>query len=49
MVSNSTFFSAGSWTSLGQQTVVYKLLDGQSVPGFTQVYSDEYVRIFSVS
>ena len=49
VVSNSTFFSAGSWTSLGQQTVVYKLLDGQSVPGFTQVYSDEYVRIFSVS
>jgi len=49
MVSNSTSFSAGSWTSVGQQTVVYRLLDGQGVPGFTQVYSDEYVRIFSVS
>jgi hypothetical protein len=49
MVSNSTIFSASSWTSLGQQTVVYKLLDGQIVQGFTQVYSDEYVRIYSVS
>jgi hypothetical protein len=49
MVSNSTFFSAGSWTSLGQQTVVYKLSDGQTVRGFTQVYSDEFVKIFSVS
>jgi hypothetical protein len=48
MVSNSTFFSAGSWTSLGQQTVVYKLLDGQSIPGLTLVYSDEYVRIYSI-
>jgi hypothetical protein len=48
MVSNSTSFSAGSWTLLGRQTVVYKLLDGQSVPGFTQLYSDDYVRVFSV-
>jgi hypothetical protein len=48
MVSNSTSFSASSWTSLGQQTVVYRLLDGQSVPRFTQVYSDDYVRIFSI-
>ena len=49
MVSNSTSFSAGSWTPLGQQTIVYKLLDGQTVPGFTQVYTDSYVKIFSVS
>jgi hypothetical protein len=48
MVSNSTSFSAGSWTSLGQQTVVYKLLNGQSVTGFAPVYSDQYVKIFSV-
>jgi hypothetical protein len=48
MTSNSTTFSSGNWTSLGQQTVGYRLLDGQSVPGFTQVYGDSYVRIFSV-
>jgi hypothetical protein len=48
LVSNSTSFSAGGWTSLGRQTVVYMLLDGQSVPGFTQLYSDDYVRIFSI-
>ena len=54
-VSNSTGvtnppggFSSGSWTSLGQQTVLYRLLAGQSVPGFTQVYADSYVMIFSV-
>jgi hypothetical protein len=47
--SNSTAFSAQDWTSLGQQTVVYRLLDGQSVPGFTQVYSDGNVEIYSVS
>jgi hypothetical protein len=48
MMSNSTSFSASSWTSLGQQTVLYRLLDGQIVTGFTQVYSDDYVRVFSV-
>ncbi|HYB75815.1 MAG TPA: hypothetical protein VEC08_02540 [Nitrososphaerales archaeon] len=54
-VSNSTGttnppggFSPQSWTTLGQQTVVYRLLDGQSVPGFVQVYSDSSVKIFSV-
>jgi hypothetical protein len=49
MVSNSTIFSTSGWTSLGQQTVVYRLLAGQSVPGFTQVYSDDYIRILSIS
>jgi hypothetical protein len=48
MLSNSTAFSASNWTSLGQETVVYRLLDGQTVPGFTEVYSDDYVRIFSI-
>ena len=42
-------FSSGSWTAMGQQTVVYRLLDSQSVPGFVQVYSDGNVKIFSVS
>ena len=46
--SNSTAFSSEDWTPLGQQTVVYRLLDGQSVPGFTQVYSDGNVKIYSV-
>ena len=41
-------FSSGSWTALGQRTVVYKLLDSQSVPGFVQIYSDSNVKIFSV-
>lgn len=49
LTSNSTTFSAGNWTSLGQQTVVYKLLDGQSVPGFARAYSDDNVKIFTVS
>jgi hypothetical protein len=48
LVSNSTIFTAANWTTLGQQTLVYRLLDGQSVPGFAQVYSDDYVRVFSV-
>jgi hypothetical protein len=48
MTSNSTTFSSGNWTSLGQQTIIYRLLNGQTVQGFTQVYSDDYVRIFSV-
>jgi hypothetical protein len=48
MSSNSTAFTSGNWTSLGQQTIVYRLLDGQSVPGFIQVYSDGNVKIFSV-
>lgn len=47
--SNSTAFVPADWTSLGQQTLVYRLLDGQSVSGFTQVYSDGNVKIFSVS
>ncbi|MDG7025056.1 MAG: hypothetical protein JRN45_11120 [Nitrososphaerota archaeon] len=47
--SNSTAFVPTDWTSLGQQTLVYRLLDGQSVSGFTQVYSDDSVKIFSVS
>jgi hypothetical protein len=48
LTSNSTTFSSGTWTSLGQQTVLYKLLVGQSVPGFTQAYADSYVKVFSV-
>lgn len=45
---NSTGFVSANWTQLGQQTMVYRLLDGQSVPGFVQVYSNGNVRIFSV-
>ncbi|MDH2902284.1 MAG: hypothetical protein PXY39_15075 [archaeon] len=41
-------FNPRDWTSLGQQTVIYRLLDGRSVTGFTQVYSDTYVKIFAV-
>jgi hypothetical protein len=48
MTANSTTFAASDWTSLGQQTLMYKLLSGEIVSGFTQVYSDNYVRIFSV-
>jgi len=48
ITSNSTTFTASSWTTLGQQTVIYRLLDGESVSGFIQVYSDMYVRIFSI-
>jgi hypothetical protein len=46
--SNSTGFVSANWTSLGQQTLVYRLLDGQSVPGFVQLYSDSDVKIFSI-
>ena len=48
ILSNSTTFAASSWTTLGQQTVIYRLLDDESVSGFTQIYSDLYVRIFSI-
>ena len=45
---NSTTFSPASWTGLGQTTTIFRLLDGQAVPGFTQVYSDANDRVFSV-
>ena len=48
ITSNSTVFSSAAWTTLGQGTVIYRLLVGQSVPGFAQVYSDANVKIFSV-
>ena len=48
MTSNSTTFASNDWTALGQQTVIFRLLDGQSVPGFTLAYSDTNVKIFSV-
>ena len=48
ITSNSTAFSSPAWTALGQQTTIYRLSMGESVPGFTQVYSDGNVRIFKV-
>ena len=42
-------FNPKDWTNLGQETVIYRLLSGASVSGFSLVYSDNYVRIFSVS
>jgi len=42
-------FNPKDWTSLGQQTVLYRLLDGQDVTGFSLAYSDSYVKIYSVS
>jgi len=47
-IANSTTFVASNWTTLGQQTTIYRLLNGESVSGFTQVYSDAYVKIFSI-
>ncbi len=41
-------FNPNDWTSLGQQTVIYRLLNGEGVPGFGLVYSDSYVKIFTV-
>lgn len=41
-------FNPADWTSLGRQTVIYRLLTGEAVVGFTQVYSDSYVKIFQV-
>jgi hypothetical protein len=46
--SNSTTFSPSAWTVLGQQTTIYRLSSGASVPGFAQVYSDGSVRVFRV-
>ena len=46
ITTNSTTFASSDWTTLGQQSVIFRLLDGQSVPGFTQVYSDTNVKIF---
>lgn len=48
MTSNSTTFSSSDWTTLGRQTVIFRLLDGQNVPGFTRTYSDSNVEIFNV-
>ncbi|MCL4519903.1 MAG: hypothetical protein M1587_11990 [Thaumarchaeota archaeon] len=48
MTPSGQTFNPSDWTSLGQQTVMYRLLDGQSVTGFTQLYSDAYVKIFAV-
>lgn len=42
-------FNSGDWTSLGEQTVIYRILDGQSVSGLSLVYSDAYVRILQLS
>lgn len=42
-------FNPKDWTSLGQETVIYRLLSGAGVSGFSLVYSDSYVRIFAVS
>jgi hypothetical protein len=49
ITSNSTAFSSASWTTLGQQTTIYRLLAGQSVPGFALVHSDSYVEVYRVS
>jgi hypothetical protein len=48
MTPSSHTFNPSDWTSLGKETVIYRLLDGQSVSGFTQVYSDTFVKIFAV-
>jgi hypothetical protein len=48
IASNSTTFSSTAWTTLGQQTVIYRLLAGQDVQGFTLVHTDSYVRVYSV-
>jgi hypothetical protein len=42
-------FNPNDWTSLGKQTVIYRLWNDENVPGFTLVYSDMYVKIFTVS
>jgi asparagine N-glycosylation enzyme membrane subunit Stt3 len=48
LTSSSATFNPADWTSIGQQTLIYKLFAGQSVAGLTQVYSDAYVKIFKV-
>jgi len=48
ITSNSTAFSSLAWTTLGQQTMIYRLSAGETVPGFTQVYSDAYVKVYSI-
>lgn len=42
-------FNPKDWTSLGQQTVIYRLLNGEGISGLSLVYSDSYVKIFAVS
>jgi len=46
---SGTTFNSKDWTSLGQQTVIYRLLSGQNIAGLNQVYSDVYVKIFEIS
>lgn len=42
-------FKSGDYTSLGKDTILYKLLDNNEVEGLTQVYSDEIVKIFKIT
>lgn len=46
---SGTTFNPSDWTALGKQTTIYRLLDGQNVPGLTKVYSDSNVWIFRLS
>jgi len=39
-------FDPDLYNTVGEQTVIYKLLNGTEIQGVTQVYSDENVRIY---
>lgn len=45
---SSLTFDSGDYTDLGKETFIYRLLSDGGVEGFTFLYSDGNVRIFSV-
>lgn len=46
---SSITFNPQDYTDLGQQTMIFRLLNGTSIGGFTQVYSDDNVKIFKLN
>lgn len=47
--SSSITFNAQDYTDLGKQTMIFRLLNGTGIEGFTQVYSNEDVKIFKLN
>jgi asparagine N-glycosylation enzyme membrane subunit Stt3 len=45
---SSLTFDPKEYTALGQQTIMFRLLNNTSIEGFTQVYSDDDVKIFKL-
>jgi len=47
--SSSITFNPQDYTDLGKQTMIFRLLNDTGIEGFTQVYSDENVKVFKLN